>query len=79
MPKATPNFSDAMQALDEAVSKLKTGQLPLEEALKTFEEGVNLIQICQKQLTEVKGKVEILSKSIGEDGEIETDDFDDED
>jgi exodeoxyribonuclease VII small subunit len=71
------SFTDAMQALDVAVNKLKTGQLPLEDALTAFEEGVSLIQYCQTHLSEVKGKVEVLTQSISDsdDEEYETEDF----
>ena len=42
---------------------LEKGELPLEEALKQFENGMNIAQQCQKILTEAEQKIEILSNN----------------
>ncbi len=67
-------FEDAISRIEEIIKKLETGEIPLEESLKLFEEGINLINFCQKKLNEVEQKVEILVKNEG--GEIETRPFD---
>ena len=67
-------FEDAISRIEEIIKKLETGEIPLEESLKLFEEGMNLINFCQKKLNEVEQKVEILVKNEG--GEIETRPFD---
>lgn len=67
-------FEDAISRIEEIIKKLETGEIPLEESLKLFEEGINLINFCQKKLNEVEQKVEILIKNEG--GEIETRPFD---
>ena len=67
-------FEDAISRIEEIIKKLETGEIPLEESLKLFEEGMNLINFCQKKLNEVEQKVEILIKNEG--GEIETRPFD---
>ncbi|MDL1972534.1 MAG: exodeoxyribonuclease VII small subunit [Deltaproteobacteria bacterium] len=67
-------FEDAISRIEEIIKKLETGEIPLEESLKLFEEGMNLINFCQKKLNEVEQKVEILVKNEG--GEVETRPFD---
>ena len=49
MPKQT--FEMAMEKLQRIVDELETGNLPLEEARKKFEEGIKLTQFCSAKLT----------------------------
>jgi exodeoxyribonuclease VII small subunit len=76
MAKDTPTFSDSADTLDEIVERFRTESLSLEEALALFEEGVKHIKICQAKLTEARGKVEELVKTLQEDGESVTRPFD---
>lgn len=57
-----PSFETSLHRLEQIVQKLEAGDLALDEALKLFEEGINLSQQCQKQLEEAENKVEILLK-----------------
>ncbi|HDD44604.1 MAG TPA: exodeoxyribonuclease VII small subunit [Candidatus Desulfofervidus auxilii] len=66
-------FEEAIKRLEEIVKKLEAGEIPLEESLKLFEEGMNLIRYCQQKLDEVEKKVELLVKN--ERGEFETKPF----
>ncbi len=59
---AEKNFEAALARLEEIVKKLETGDLPLEQSLKLFEEGVKLSRLCNKRLEEAERKVEILLK-----------------
>jgi exodeoxyribonuclease VII small subunit len=59
---AEKNFEAALTRLEEIVKKLETGDLPLEQSLKLFEEGVKLSRLCNKRLEEAERKVEILLK-----------------
>ena len=47
------------------VEELESGDLPLEVAMKKFEEGIKLTRGCQTALKEAEQKVEILLKSAG--------------
>jgi exodeoxyribonuclease VII small subunit len=58
-------FEDSLQRLEKIVSELEKGNVPLEHALKLFEEGVQLSSLCRKELEEAEGKVEILLKQNG--------------
>ena len=53
-------FEDALARLETIVGQLEKGDLPLEESLKIFEEGVRLSKGCLKMLEEAERKVEIL-------------------
>lgn len=58
-------FEDCLQRLEQIVDELEKGNAPLEQALKLFEEGVQLSATCRKELEQAEGKVEILLKQNG--------------
>jgi exodeoxyribonuclease VII small subunit len=60
-----PKFEECLQRLEVIVKEMERGDLPLEQSLKLFEEGVSLSGSCQKELEEAEGKVEILLKQDG--------------
>ena len=53
-------FEDAMKEREEIVKRLESGDLPLEESLKIFEEGIALSRYCFKKLEEAEKKISIL-------------------
>ena len=62
--KAEP-FEKNLERLDSIVHELEDADLPLEKALQLYEEGMKLSEVCQKQLEEAEGRVEILMKKAG--------------
>lgn len=60
-----PDFEEALAELEGLVERLERGDLPLDEALKTFERGVELTRHCQSSLKAAQQKVEILLKRSG--------------
>jgi len=60
-----PKFEDCLQRLEKIVEELEKGNVPLEQALKLFEEGMQLSGSCRKELEQAEGKVEILLKQNG--------------
>ncbi len=60
MPKQT--FEKAMEQLEEIVKNLESRDLPLEDAVKKFEEGVKLSKFCSNKLDETEKKITILLK-----------------
>jgi exodeoxyribonuclease VII small subunit len=56
------DFEEALAELESLVERLERGDLPLDEALKTFERGVELTRHCQSSLKSAQQKVEILLK-----------------
>ena len=71
------NLEKSLADLEDLVEELESGDLPLEKAMKKFEEGIKLTRGCQTALKEAEQKVEILLKSAGgedlEDFEVEDD------
>ena len=60
-----PDFEQALAELEGLVERLERGDLPLDEALQTFERGVELTRHCQSSLKAAQQKVEILLKRSG--------------
>jgi exodeoxyribonuclease VII small subunit len=56
------SFEEALRELEGIVNRLEQGDLPLEEALKFFEDGVKLSRYCHTKLDEAQKRVEILLK-----------------
>jgi len=57
---APPAFEAALAQLESLVTRLEAGDLPLDEALRTFEQGVRLTRECQGALTAAQQKVQLL-------------------
>ncbi|MDA3895815.1 MAG: exodeoxyribonuclease VII small subunit [Desulfobacteraceae bacterium] len=55
-------FEDSMTQLEKIVEDIEDGDLPLETALKKFEEGVRLSKYCSDKLDETEKKVSLLLK-----------------
>ncbi len=74
---AEKKFEASLARLEEIVKKLEKGDLPLEQSLKLFEEGVKLARACNKRLEEAERKVEILLKDRA--GNLRAEPFEEED
>jgi exodeoxyribonuclease VII small subunit len=59
-PPAT--FETALKRLEGVLESLEHGDLPLEQSLAAFEEGVRLVKFCQQKLDEVEKRVDLLLK-----------------
>jgi exodeoxyribonuclease VII small subunit len=59
---AEKKFEAALARLEELVKELEQGDLPLEQSLKLFEEGIKLSRICNRRLEDAERRVEILLK-----------------
>ena len=64
--KKSINLEKALTDLENIVEELESGDLPLEKAMKKFEEGIKLTRGCQAALQDAEQKVEILLKSAGD-------------
>ncbi len=58
-------FEEAMERLEEVVRTLEAGELPLEQALALYEEGVRLTRLCSAKLEEARGRLEVLAREGG--------------
>lgn len=61
-PQEDRNFEECLQALEDVVERIESGELNLEESLATFEEGVGLIRACNRKLGEVERRIEVLTR-----------------
>ena len=66
-------FESSLKELEQIVEQLEAGDLPLDQSLELFEQGVKLSRDCQKRLDEADRRVEILLKGPG--GEYRTEPF----
>lgn len=60
---AQKTFEQSMKLLERIVQELEDGDLPLEKAIKKFEEGIKLTKLCAEKLDETEKKISILLKN----------------
>lgn len=65
--KKSLDLEKSLAELESLVEELESGDLPLEQAMKKFEEGIKLTRGCQAALKDAEQRVEILLKSAGGD------------
>jgi exodeoxyribonuclease VII small subunit len=70
------DFESRLERLEELAEKIKDQELPLEEAIKVFEEGIKLSKGLKKELDKIQGRVEMLISSPEEDTKPEITLFD---
>jgi len=59
---ATVKFEEALVRLETIVAELERGELPLDDSMRIFEEGIKLSKVCLKMLDDAERRVEILVK-----------------
>lgn len=72
-PGKPARFEDNLERLGAIVGEMESAEAPLEKALQLYEEGMRLSALCQKQLDEAEGRVEILRKRA--DGKMQPEPF----
>lgn len=82
MAKKKMSFEDALQRIEEIVSEIEEGSVPLEESIDKYAEGTKLIEHCRTVLGNAEKKIQLLTK--GQDqalepaGELPDDDAEDD-
>lgn len=76
MARKKEKFEEALQKLEAIVAQMEEGDLPLEETLKAFEEGVRVARFCANKLDEAERKVEKLMRDQA--GKLQTTPFSEE-
>jgi exodeoxyribonuclease VII small subunit len=61
--EAEPNFEGAMDRLEKIVEQMESGKLPLEDLIVRYEEGMNLVKVCQERLAKAEQKIEIIARN----------------
>ena len=59
-----PSFEESLRRLEEIVNQLEQGEIPLEDSVKMYEEGLALSKACIDKLTQAELKLKKLSKDI---------------
>ena len=65
MAKKKRTFEESMQRLEEIVDALEQEELPLEQAIKLYKEGLTLSAVCKECLAMAEGEVVLLQKEAG--------------
>ena len=76
MARRKLSFEEAMKRLEEIVSHLEKGDIPLEDSLSLFEEGSQLLALCSGMLEDAEQKVSLLKRN--DDGSTEEVPFDED-
>ena len=61
--EAELNFEGAMGRLEKIVEQMESGKLPLEDLIVRYEEGMNLVKVCQERLARAEQKIEIIARN----------------
>ena len=61
--EAELNFEGAMDRLEKIVEQMESGKLPLDDLIVHYEEGMNLVKICQERLANAEQKIEIIARN----------------
>ena len=57
------NFEGAMDRLEKIVEQMESGKLPLEDLIVRYDEGMNLVKVCQERLANAEQKIEIIARN----------------
>jgi len=60
--EAEINFEGAMDRLEKIVEQMESGKMPLEDLIVRYEEGMNLVKLCQERLANAEQKIEIIAR-----------------
>lgn len=63
--EAEVTFEKAMEQLEEIVGRLENGDVPLEQAIELFQQGMRLSHLCSSKLDQVEKKIEMLVEENG--------------
>lgn len=61
-PAPEPSFEDALEKLEVLVTRMESGDVPLEEMVRRFEEGTHLLNLCTDKLRSAEQRIEILKQ-----------------
>ena len=82
MSKSNPpdelNFEDAMARLEEIVSQMDGEQLPLDDMVRSYEEGVRLLKVCRGKIDGARARVDRINASLDGSDSAELKPFDPE-
>lgn len=62
-PGPQANFEQAMSRLEEIVEKMESGDLALEDLIVRYEEGMQLVKVCQDRLASAEERIEMITRN----------------
>ncbi|MFA5362786.1 MAG: exodeoxyribonuclease VII small subunit [Candidatus Omnitrophota bacterium] len=65
-------FEDALKKLEKIIEELEQGDMSLDEALKKYQEGLELSRVCSQRLENAKKKIDVLTKNKKGDFELKS-------
>ena len=74
MSKKNPTFEESIARLEQIVKTMERGEVPLEESIRLFQEGTELVRSCGKLLDEAQLQVQKIT--VAPDGEPQEESFD---
>jgi exodeoxyribonuclease VII small subunit len=60
--KESASFENSVQRLEEIVEQMESADLPLDQIIDRYEEGMKLLQVCEDKLKAAEAKIELLTK-----------------
>jgi len=54
------NYEDSVKRLEDIIKQLEEGEIPLEESIELFTEGIGLVKTCNQYLEQTEEKIKIL-------------------
>ena len=57
------NFEDNLRQLEALVAKMESGEMKLDDMIKSFEEGRKLVKACQEELASIRQRIEKVTES----------------
>ncbi len=67
---AEMKFEDALKKLEKIIEEMERGDMSLDEALKKYQEGLELSRVCSQRLESAKKKIDVLTKNKKGDFEL---------
>ncbi len=62
---AKKSFEQSLKQLEQIINEMESGELPLEQAIRKFEEGIELSKFCAQKLEETERKITLLMQAGG--------------
>lgn len=61
--KTPPTLEAAMQRVSEIVASMEKGDMPLEQLIESYEEGIGLVKMCQEKLDAAEKRIQIIARN----------------
>ena len=70
--ETAPSFESAMERLETLVEQMENARLPLEELIRSYEEGIRLVRVCNERLSAAEQRIEIITRDAAGQAQVST-------